>query len=401
MKRLAVLLLLLIPWSALALVAEERPGIPYRDQVLFLEKKVMEGDRVDWVTLAYADPAKSGECRNFIDVLGGRELFAGVAEKSWLLVDFQLRSLVVRAGFSGDADVSGVVPCGDYEACCAERDRLAGRQPEAAPPAEPQAPAEQPAPALADVGDRLLVGRQLVKAARCRGCHRIEGFGADHAPSLTWRRHKYQPGWLIAFLKAPYRMRPGMTSLMMLDYTSPNAVPNLQPEEVPVLADYLQQLAWFSSPPGRFSLEPWQNYNCFDCHTRLYRQEPLPHAPSRIPEPYRGRIAAAPAWRTCLACHAFGDLGPQGDAAAAFPLAPDLLLTVEKLRTDYILAYVRDPAYVQAGSTMPRLPLSDRQLDELETRIEALRAAMIEGKVRPVHNYYRMKKGQGGMGQTK
>ncbi len=394
MKRLAVLLLLLIPWTVLALVAGERPGIPYRNQVLFLEKKVMEGEKVAWVTLAYADPARSKDCRNFIDVLGGRELFADVEEKSWLLVDFQLRSLVVSAGFSGDADVFRVVPCGDYEACCAERNRLAALQAGEEPLPEPKVPAEKQAPGPADVGDRLLAGRQLVKAARCRGCHRIEGFGADHAPSLTWRRHKYQPGWLAAYLKAPYRMRPGMTGLMMLDYTSPNAVPNLQPEEVPVLADYLQQLAWFRSPPGRFSLEPWQNYNCFDCHTRLYQQEPLPYAPSKVPEPHRSRVAGAPAWQTCLACHSFGDLGPQGEAASAFRLAPDLLLAVEKLQTDYILAYVRDPAYVQAGSTMPRLKLTDRQLDELETQVEALRAAMAEGKVQPVHNYYRMKKRQ-------
>jgi hypothetical protein len=54
-----------------------RPGIPYRNQDLFLEKKVMERDRVVRGFLAHADPAKSKDCRNFIDMLEGRGLAGG------------------------------------------------------------------------------------------------------------------------------------------------------------------------------------------------------------------------------------------------------------------------------------------------------------------------------------
>jgi mono/diheme cytochrome c family protein len=387
-----VLLMLLVPRPSSALVAEERPGIRYLDQVLFLEKKVVAEGAVAWITLAYDDPRTSRDCRNFFDVLGGRELFSKIPEKSWLLVDFELRSLVVDAGFSGDADVVSVMTCGSYEACCRERDRRAAERPKQPPIAAVQKPAEKKQPTLDALGERLQVGRRLVKAARCRGCHAIEGFGADHAPSLTWRRHKYEEGWLKTYLAAPYRLRPAMSNLMMLAYTSPNAVPSLQPAELDAVADYLQQLAWMTSPANEFRLEPWQSYNCFACHTRLYRQKPLAFAPTPLQGPAAAQADASPTLRSCLACHAFGDRQPPASLAAPMALAPDLLLAVEKLRLDYLQAYLQDPAYVQPGSQMPRLNLTEGQMQELLQLFRSLKEALAAGEIRPLHYYYRMEK---------
>lgn len=393
-------LLILLPQSAGALVAGERPGIQYSDQVLFLAKKTVEKGRVAWITLAYEDPRTSKTCRNFFDVLGGRELFADIPENSWLLVDFELRSLVVDSGFSGDADVTSVQICSDYVSCCAERDRRA-----AAKAVEPQAEvAEKPTPeksprekpsTLDAVGERLLVGRRLVKAARCRGCHSLEGFGADHAPSLTWRRRKYELNWLNDYLAAPYRMRPAMNNLMMLAYTSPNAVPSLQASELKAVADYLQQLAWMTSPAREFRLEPWQSYNCFDCHTRIFKEKPLSFEPTPISGSLSQKHAASASLRTCLACHAFGDQQPAGKLPVPMALAPDLLLAVEKLHIDYLQAYLEDPGYVQPGSQMPRLNLTEDQLAELRQLFIELKASLDAGEIKPVHRFYRMEKEAG------
>ena len=390
-------LMVLLPQSVGALVAGERPGIQYSDQVLFLAKKIMENGRVAWITLAYEDPRSSKACRNFFDVLGGRELFADIPENSWLLVDFELRSLVVDAGFSGDADVTSVSVCNDYNACCRERDRRAATK-----PAEPAAVGEKKPTAdkspqgepstLDEVEERLLVGRRLVKAARCRGCHTIEGFGADHAPSLTWRRHKYESNWLAGYLAAPYRMRPAMDNLMMLAYTSPNAVPSLQPSELEAVADYLQQLAWLKSPAKDFRLEPWQSYNCFDCHTRLFKEKPLNFVPTSLSGSLVEKANSSAALRSCLACHAFGKQQQVKDLAAPMPLAPDLLLAVEKLHIDYLQAYLEDPGYVQPGSQMPRLNLTDAQMSEFRQLFKELKEDLASGEIKPVHRYYRMEK---------
>lgn len=389
---LVVLMLLLIPGPLQALVAEERPGISYTDQVLFLEKKIETDGKVAWITLAYEDPRTSRDCRNFFDVLGGRELFAEIPEKSWLLADFQLRSLVVDAGFSGDADVVAVKACDSYEACCRERDRRAAAKQAKKAVVEPRQPAAKKQPTLDALGERLQVGRRLVKAARCRGCHKIEGFGADHAPSLTWRRHKYEPDWLSDYLAAPYRLRPAMTNLMMLAYTSPNAVPSLQPAELEAVAAYLQQLAWMASPANEFRLEPWQNYNCFECHARLYKEKPLAFVPTPLEGVVASRAVENATLRSCLACHAFGDRHPPLSVAVPLPLAPDLLLALEKLRLDYLQVYLEDPGYVQPGSQMPRLNLTKEQWQELKDIFQALKEALAAGEIRPKKSYYRMEK---------
>lgn len=385
-------LMVLLPQSVAALVAGERPGIQYADQVLFLEKKIVEDGKVVWITLAYEDPRASKTCRNFFDVLGGRELFADIPEKSWLLVDFELRSLVVDSGFSGDADVTSVLVCNDYTACCRERDERAAARPVVPSPLVEEKPTQDKPATLDEVGERLLVGRRLVKAARCRGCHSLEGFGADHAPSLTWRRHKYEPNWLAEYLAAPYRMRPAMNNLMMLAYTSPNAVPNLQPSELEAVADYLQQLAWMTSPAKDFRLEPWQNYNCFDCHTRLIKEKPFAFAPTPISGSLSEKVTASASLRSCLACHAFGDEKKADDLAAPMPLAPDLLLAVEKLHIDYLQAYLEDPGYVQPGSQMPRLNLTEAQLSELRQLFKEFKESLATGEIKPAYRYYRMEK---------
>jgi mono/diheme cytochrome c family protein len=371
-----------------ALVSEARPGIAYRDQVMFVDKKVVKEGSIAWITLSFRDPRTSNDCDNLIDVFNDRALFTDIPEKSWVLVDFSLRSLVIQAGFSGDADVTGVFPCSDEQACR----ELQGRR-QRSPRQQTVVPS--PVADLEDAGQRMSAGRDLIKAARCRGCHVIEGFGAKHAPGLTWRRAKYRPGWLVAYLGAPYRLRPALTSLMMLRYTSPLASPGLQPAEISVVADFLERLAWFTPPAGRYRLEPWQTYQCQPCHARLYAERPLAFAPTTVPDPLRTELDAYPASKTCLACHTFGDLqtvkawsGPP----YPFPMAPDLLLALEKLRVDYVVDYVRDPGYIQPGSTMPAVGLSGPELREIGQWCREVQRLIGQGALRPLHQEYRMQK---------
>lgn len=394
LRLLLVLLLLLCPTVAPALVSEGRPGIPYFNHVFFLDQKVVEGEAVTWVTLAYVDTREQAlECRNKIDVFAGKELFAEVPAKSWILVDYELQSILVEEGFIGDADVFKVTRCDNVDACCALRDRLNADPEQAARQARQTRPAKTKAVRLGDIEDQLEAGRQLVKSARCRGCHSVEGFGAAHAPSLSWKRYKYEKGWLEAYLRAPYRLRPAMSDLMMLKFTSPNARPNLQPVEADAVADYLAKVAWTKSPAMRFRGEPWVGYDCYDCHRKLYRENPLAFVPTSVPSPLRERLDTTAVVQSCLACHAFGDYRQHPVAAgqqSPFVFAPDLLLAMEKLETNYFVSYVRDPDYLQPGSTMPKPGLTEKSLDELKALVLAIKEAIASGELRPVHNYYEM-----------
>lgn len=391
MKWIASLLLVCMVLGAQqgsALVSEARPGIVYRDQVMFLDKKLVTAGSVAWVTLAYNDPRASRDCSNVIDVFNGRSLFAQIPEKSWVLVDFALRSLVIQAGFAGDADVSKVVLCADERSCRdmqgKSRESMQKEQPQVVPPAD-----------LEEASQRMSLGRQLIKAARCRGCHVVEGFGAKHAPSLTWRRAKYQPGWLMAYLSKPYRLRPAMTSLMMLRYTSPLAQPSLQPEELVLVADFLQRSAWFSPPAGRFRLEPWETYSCQPCHARLYAERPLRFSPTPVPTVVRAELKKYGAAQSCLACHAFGDMQTAASWSGPpypYPMAPDLLLALEKLRLDYFVDYLRDPAYLQPGSAMPRLDFTEAQVQQIKAWGGEVQRLIREDVLQPLHRYYQMQK---------
>ncbi len=394
--RIVLAALCLLPGSASALVSQGRPGIPYYNHPLFLESKKMAGDQVDWVTLAYGDSRQQTlDCRNVIDVFNGRDLFREVPEKSWVLVDYELQSILIEGGFAGDADVFRVRPCDGPEACGELSARLNNDPEELAKRPSRPAPSQTKKAELGDLAAELEKGRELVKAARCRGCHALEGFGAGHAPSLTWKRYKYEPGWLDAYLLAPYRLRPAMDDLMMLDYTSPNAVPNMQPPEVKAVAQFLPRVAWAKTPADRFRGEPWAGYDCFPCHTRLYREEPLDFQPTPVRDPLRRQLAGSSTLQVCLACHPLGDLktvtpAPREGNPNVF--ATDLLLAMEKLEINYLVNFVRDPAYLQPAAAMPALGLTEEQLAELRQLAIAVKEAIADGTLQPVHVPYRMRK---------
>lgn len=401
MLRLLLLSLLvcLLPGGATALVSEGRPGVPYFGHVLFLQQKIVEDGRVVAVSLAYADPRddKIELCSNTIDVFGGLELFRDIEERNWVLVDYELQSILIADGFTGDADVFRVSACGDAASCLARSEQLK------ADPLTRQAETERPRAEATirvnfeNIQQRLEIGRKLVKAARCRGCHSLEGFGPDYAPSLTWKRFKYEPGWLEEFLRAPYRMRPGMGELMMLNYTSPNAKPSLRPEELQLVADYLTSVATASAPSEQFRRELWRGYDCYACHTSAYRARPLAFRPTSVPADIRERVAASAAFQSCLGCHPFGDLRTAAPAPAGTPnaFASDLLLAFEKLSLNYLAAFLANPSYFEPETRMPDPGLDAGDIEEIRALARQVKEAIAAGRLSPVHVVYQMEKRDG------
>ncbi len=381
--------------SAFALVSEGRPGVPYFDMPLFLQKKVIENNKVVAVSLGFTDPKDNSDlCLNRMDVFGGLEKFRDLPENKWVLVDFELQSVLVAEGFAGDADVSWVKACPDVDTC------IEWGQERGADPEELQRRATVPRPDvtvkanLEDISQRLELGRKLVKAARCRGCHDLEGTGPTYAPSLTWKRIKYTEGWLDKYLKNPYRMRPAMDNLMMLKYTSPNAVPHLQPAELAVVADYLEDAAVTSAPANDQRLELWEDYDCYGCHVKLYQAKPLVFQPTAIPDQTKALITASVAMQSCLGCHPFGNLKtlnplPPGHVNA---FAPDLLLSFEKLNLDFLSSFLANPAYLVPATRMPNLGLNDGQILEMRNTALHIKEAIDSGEITPVHTYYELEK---------
>ncbi len=390
-----LVLILLVPCTAQPLVSEGRPGVPYYNHPLFLDKKLLENGEITQVRLAYGDTRdNSPDCLNTIDVFLGLELFEPAAEKSWVLVDYELQSILIDSGFFGDADVFNVRACGEMDACVELREKLENDPDELAKRQIREKPQNLKKARLVEIDQELDVGRKLVKAARCRGCHQMEGFGAEHAPGLTWKRYKYVAGWLEKYLRTPYRLRPAMGDLMMLQYTSANARPSLQEIEVKAIASFLERVAKAKTPNGRYRKEAWQDYDCFACHTSNYKNRPLPFTPTPVPESLKDQLEGNQTLQLCLSCHAFGDYRQvvPGERDNPNRFAPDLLLTMEKLDINYLLNYPQNPDYLQPGSQMPAVPLTRDQQDQLRQFVLELRQQIDSGAVTPVYNYYRMEK---------
>jgi len=390
----ATLLCLLCASSAFALVSEGRPAIPYFNKPLYLITKNLEEGQVTWISLAFEDPDTPGAiCGNRLDVFEGKELFADIPVDTWVLVDYELESILIEEGFTGDADVVRVTACKDRKDCDLIAETRSGDPAEIAYREANGKPRNTRKIDADDLARQLDTGRQLVKSARCRGCHQVEGFGADHAPSLSWKRSKYVPGWLEQYLRRPYRMRPGMEDIMMLKYTSTNARPNLKEPEVELLSDYLNQVAWTRlTPLDRYRLEPWKSYDCYGCHREIYREEPLEFEPTQLPAPMKQSLSELSSLRLCLSCHSLGDMDRPAGAGGDFAMAPDLLLSAEKLQSDYFVDYVRDPAYLQPGSRMPRLNLNDAQLEEVRSLVIRIKEAIDRGELVPKKSYYELEK---------
>lgn len=395
MLRIIILIQLLLPLTAFALVSEGRPGIAYYNHPLFLDVKKVEDGRVTQVRLAYGDTRdNSPDCLNTIDVFLGLDLFSPVAEKSWLLVDYELQSILINQGFFGDADVFKVRACGELEACVELREKLESDPQELAKRGERVSPKNLKKARFNEIDAELDIGRKLVKAARCRGCHQIEGFGAEHAPGLTWKRYKYVAGRLEDYLRNPYRLRPAIDDLMMPQYTSANARPSLQEVEVAALAGFLERVAKAKTPDNHYRKEAWPDYNCFACHTSNYKHRPLAFIPTPVPDLLRAEVDNNPPLQTCLSCHPFGDyrqVAPSGhDNPNRF--APDLLLAFERLDLDFLVNFVQRPDYLQPGSQMPAIPLDATGQEQLRQFVIELRRQIEAGTVQPVYNYYRMEK---------
>ena len=182
-------------------------------------------------------------------------------------------------------------------------------------------------PARTALRDFTVTGRALVRRQNCVGCHEIEGDGGDYRtlvsdaslapPVLTPEGSKVQPDWLYAFLQAPITIRPWLNVRMPtfgLDDGRWNAIIN-----------YFQAT-------GR-STEQFRTYD----HAQLTQMAPQGKELFDLLQ--------------CQKCHVLGAIRPDQDRAS---LAPDLRMAYERLKPEWVLAWLKNPSAIQPGTRMPQ-----------------------------------------------
>jgi hypothetical protein len=146
-------------------------------------------------------------------------------------------------------------------------------------------------------------------------------------PTLIGEGHKVQTGWLHSFLLDPYTIRPAAV-LRMPKF-------NMSSPEAETLANYF---AAVDEAPYPYT---------FDSRTRSSYLDVMENQhPGRL----RDALNIVTDNNYCVKCHLVGDYSAGGDPKA---LAPQLERVHERLRPDYVHAWIANPKRILPYTGMP------------------------------------------------
>lgn len=190
-----------------------------------------------------------------------------------------------------------------------------------------------------NITPQVIHGKDLWDHNNCMGCHTIMGEGAYYAPELTKVYERRGEMFIKSMLKDPESMYPGQRKMQKYDFTD---------EEIDSLVAFLK---WI----GEVDL------NGFPAKPDLGQPAAKTTTLAQIPMPTRPAIYD----QVCVACHALqgqgGSVGPALDGVGT------------RREHDYFISWLRDPLTVKADSKMPKLPLTDEQIQELASFLTMLK----------------------------
>lgn len=191
-----------------------------------------------------------------------------------------------------------------------------------------------------NITPQVIRGKDLWDSSNCMGCHTILGEGAYYAPELTRVYERRGPEFIRAMLRDPEAMYPGQRRMQQYDFTEAE------------IDDLVAFLEWVNG----------MDLNGFPPAPTL-ASSAAPSSSSTSPVARRdGRPAIY--GQMCVACHAVdgrgGNVGPALDGVA------------DRRDPDNLRRWLHDPAAMTPGTAMPRLPLTDPQIDELVTWLGTL-----------------------------
>jgi nitric oxide reductase subunit C len=195
-----------------------------------------------------------------------------------------------------------------------------------------------------NLSESAIRGKHLWETNNCMGCHTLMGEGAYYAPELTKVYERRGPKFIEAMLRDPYSMYPGQRKMVRYNFSDTQ----------------IQDLTAFLKWIGEMDL------NGFPPRPNL-AQIAVPNSTASGSEPALAKAADRPMLfnQMCIACHSLegqgGAVGPALDGVAS------------RLDRSYLEKWLRDPAQVKPGTTMPKLPLSEADITELAAFLSQLK----------------------------
>jgi hypothetical protein len=186
-------------------------------------------------------------------------------------------------------------------------------------------------------------GYKILNQNNCRGCHIIDGFGGQIAdvigipeyspPNLNTEGEKVQPSWLFKFLKEPTLIRPNLQVRMPTF--------NLSDDEWNAVITAFQDLD--------------NNDLAFESDYHVNTRSDKYKAGEKLQE-----------LGVCSNCHFYGTTFPKQSAET---WAPNLALSKDRLRPEWLVKWLDDPQAIMPGTKMPApyIP-SKEELEMSESR---------------------------------
>lgn len=190
--------------------------------------------------------------------------------------------------------------------------------------------------------ESVVRGKNLWDRNNCMGCHTLYGEGAYYAPELTKVYERRGAEFIKAMLKDPEAMYPGQRKMKKYDLTDAQR----------------DDLVAFFKWVGEVDL------NGFPAKTQAMLTAEA--AEARLSSA-GGTPRPAVFGQLCTACHAIGGQGGN--------VGPALDDVGSRRSQDYIVSWLKDPNAVKAGAKMPKLPLSDGDVESLAQYLSQLKVA--------------------------
>ncbi|CAN5344949.1 hypothetical protein BH09MYX1_BH09MYX1_06290 [soil metagenome] len=176
-------------------------------------------------------------------------------------------------------------------------------------------------------------GKETWEAKNCMGCHTLFGEGGYYAPELTRVIARRGPDFVRAMLRDPEAMYPGQRRM----------------QNYHLREDEIDDLVAFFTWAGQVDLQGFP-----PVATLVPLAVPAPNAASGV-----ARADDRPKVfnQLCIACHSLGGQGGN--------VGPALDQVGDRHDAEYIKAWLHDPSAVKPGAKMPKLPITEEQIQEL------------------------------------
>lgn len=194
-------------------------------------------------------------------------------------------------------------------------------------------------------------GKHLFDTKNCMGCHTILGEGGYYAPELTKVYDKRGAVFIDLLLQDPEALFPGERRMPKYDFT---------PEQRQELIAFFKWIGEMNTqgfpkepPLGKQFL--MQTPKAMAENARL---NPLVSTQKEETMPAKKAAAKPAVFSTlCVACHSVsgqgGTVGPALDGVSA------------RYDKEWMKKWLLDPQKIKPGTTMPKLPLSETDLNDL------------------------------------